>query len=135
MRYHQKPSRFIFPAAIIVVFFRDFLAHHSLPSALVTGIWGGIVVGVTLRMLQWSWYWEIGDDRLTHRRYFSITVFPFSEITYIGPMTGEAGTYKFFEKTILVRNSDGKRMLVNIDDPSAFLNEMRKHLPQITLRL
>jgi hypothetical protein len=47
-------------------------------------------------------------------------------------MTGEAGTYKFFEKIVLVRKVNRKRMLVNIGDPDAFLNE---NLPQITLRL
>lgn len=135
MRYYRKLPLSILPAAIVVIFLKHFLESHSLPSALLNGLLGGILVALTLRALHSGWYWEIGDDRLIHRRYFSLTVFPFSEITYIGPMTGEAGTYTFFDKTILVRNAGGKRMLVTIGDPDAFLNEMRKHLPRITLRL
>jgi len=135
MRYYRKPPVFILPTAIVIIFFRHFLEYHSLPSALLNALLGGILTALTVRALHSAWYWEIGGDRLIHRRYFSLIVFPFSEITYIGPMTGEAGTYKFFDKTILVRNAGGKRMLVTVGDPDAFLNEMRKHLPQITLRL
>jgi hypothetical protein len=135
MRYHRKPPVSILPAAIVVIFFRHFLEYHSLPSALLNGLLGGVLMALMLLALHSCWYWEIGNDRLIHRRYFSFTVFPFSEIIYVGPMTGEAGTYKFFEKTILVRNAGGKQILVTLGDPDAFLNEIRKHLPQITLRL
>ena len=135
MRYYRKPPVSILAAAMVVIFFRYFLEYHSLPSALLNGLLGGVLMALILLALHSCWYWEISNDRLIHRRYFSLIVFSFSEIIYIGPMTGEAGTYKFFEKTILVRNDGGKRMLVTIDDPDAFLTEMRKHLPQITLRL
>jgi hypothetical protein len=135
MRYYRKPPVSILAPAIVVIFFRYFLEYHSLPSALLNGLLGGVLMALILLALHSCWYWEISSDRLIHRRYFSLIVFSFSEIIYIGPMTGEAGTYKFFEKTILVRNAGGKRMLVTIDDPDAFLTEMRKHLPQITLRL
>src|SRR5215475_3062148 len=40
-----------------------------------------------------SWYWEICPDRLIHRRYFRRVVWPFTEIIYVGPMTGLIGTY------------------------------------------
>ena len=135
MRYYRKPPVSILAAAMVVIFFRYFLEYHSLPSALLNGLLGGVLMALILLALHSRWYWEISNARLIHRRYFSLIVFSFSEIIYIGPMTGEAGTYKFFEKTILVRNAGGKRMLVTIDDPDAFLTEMRKHLPQITLRL
>jgi hypothetical protein len=39
------------------------------------------------------WYWEICPDRLIHQRYFRRVVWPFTEITYVGPMTGLIGTY------------------------------------------
>jgi hypothetical protein len=135
MRYYRKLPVSILPTAILVIFFRHFLEYHSLPSALLNGLLGGVLMALILRVLHSSWYWEIGDDRLIHRRYFSLTVFPFSEITYIGPMIGEASTHKFFDKTILVRNAVGKRMFVTTVDPETFLDQMRKHLPQITLHL
>src|SRR5215471_20246477 len=135
MRYYRKPPVSILAAAIVVILFRYVLEHHSLPSVLLNGLLGGVLMALILLALHSCWYWEISNDRLLHWRYFSLSAFSFSEIIYIGPMTGEAGTYKFFEKTILVRNAGGRRMLVTIDDPDAFLTEMRKHLPQITLRL
>ena len=135
MRYYRKFPVSILTTAIAVIFLRYLLEHYSVPSALFNGLLGGVFMALTLCALHSCWYWEIGDDRLTQRRYFRLTVFPFSEITYIGPMTGEAGTYKFFDKTVLVRNAGGQRMLVTIGDPDVFLNEMRKHLPHITLRL
>jgi hypothetical protein len=135
MRYYRKPPVSILAAAIVVIFFRYFLQYHFLPSALLNGLLGGVLMALILLALHSCWYWEMSNDRLIHRRYFSLTVFSFSEIIYIGPMTGEAGIYKFFEKTILVRNAGGKRMLVTIGDPDALLTEMRKHLPRITLRL
>jgi hypothetical protein len=81
------------------------------------------------------WYWEIRDDRVVQRRLFLRTALPFSEITYVGPVTGQASRHKYFERHILIRNVAGKRMFVNTGDPEAFLTEMRKHLPRITLNL
>jgi hypothetical protein len=38
------------------------------------GFWAGILTALTLRALHSAWYWEINDDRLIHRRYFSLTL-------------------------------------------------------------
>jgi len=81
------------------------------------------------------WYWEVGETRLVHRRFLVRTTYPFSDITYVGPMTGEGSGYTFFEKTILVRTAEGQRMFIDTTDPDALLAEMRQRLPGITLNL
>lgn len=80
-----------------------------------------------------SWYWEICPDRLIHRRYFRKHVWPFTEISYVGPITGVIGTYSVVRDWLEVRNVSGEMIIVRPADCEAFLLEMRKYLPKITL--
>ena len=80
-----------------------------------------------------SWYWEICPDRLIHRRYFRKVVWPFTEISYVGPMTGVIGTYPAVRDWLEVRNVSGKMIIVQPANCEQFLLEMRKYLPRITL--
>jgi hypothetical protein len=81
------------------------------------------------------WYWEIRPDRLIHQRYLARRIFPFSEIVYIGPMTGKASDHETTRNWILVRSEGGQRMIVDTNNHEGFLSEMRKYLPSITLKL
>ena len=81
------------------------------------------------------WNWKILPDRLVQSRYFQRTVFPFSEITYIGPMTGRAARRNAVQNWILIRNTANERMIAMPANPEAFLAELRTYLPQITLHL
>ena len=77
-------------------------------------------------------YWEIQFDRVIQRLYFRRTVFLFSEIDYVGPMTGAASLFDHFGKHILIQNVSGETIFVRTPKYEAFLKEMNKHLPLIT---
>jgi hypothetical protein len=81
------------------------------------------------------WYWEIQPERLIHRRYLTRVVFPYTEITYIGPVTGRATEHATAKTWILVRTESGQKMIVDAADPPGFLDAIRKYLPRITLNL
>ena len=111
-----------------------FLQGHSLWLSLFM-LWVLLGCCGLIRLNHRSWYWEIGDDSVIQRRHFRRNVFPFSEITYVGPMTGTASEHKYFSKHILIRNIAGEKMFVETPQCETFLVEMRKHLPLITLNL
>ena len=92
-----------------------------------------VLVALSFYVPYLFWYWEIYPDRLIHRRYFQQIIFPFSEITYVGPMTGNSASHKSVRNWILVQNTDGRSMIVQSAVPEAFLSQMRKYLPEITL--
>jgi hypothetical protein len=98
--------------------------------AWVVGI-AGVVFGFYIPYK--LWYWETCPDRLIHQRYFRRVVWPFTEITYVGPMTGLIGTYSAVRDWLEVRNVSGKMIIVQPGDCEEFLSEMRKYLPRITL--
>jgi len=95
----------------------------------------GLVYALVWYLFYFFRYWEIRTDYVIQRFFFRRIVFPFPSITYVGPMKGEASNFKYFEKTILIETADRKRMYVRPADPKAFLTNMRKHLPAITLHL
>jgi hypothetical protein len=103
--------------------------------SLLTSVYCGVVAALVWYQFYFFRYWEIRDDCLIQRFFFRRIVFPFSDITYAGPMKGEGSNHKFFEKIALVETVNGKRMYVEPADPEAFLANMRKHLPAITLNL
>lgn len=82
-----------------------------------------------------SRHWEIRDDCVVERRYFHRIVFPFSEIAYVGPMTGAASQFDYFNMHILIRNASGEKIIVSTPQYKTFLQEMRKRLPLTTLNL
>jgi hypothetical protein len=101
-------------------------------------LWVAWLVGIGTFVLGFyipykCWYWEICPDRLIHRRYFRRVVWPFTEIAYVGPMTGLIGTYSAARDWLEVRNVSGKMIIVQPADCEEFLLEMRKYLPRITL--
>jgi hypothetical protein len=100
-------------------------------------LWVAELLGIGILLLFFviyrSWYWEICPDCLIHRRYFRRVVWPFTEITYVGPMTGLIGTYSAVRGWLEVRNVSGKMIIVQPANCEEFLGEMRKYLPRITL--
>ena len=78
-------------------------------------------------------YWDVRTDRLVHRRYFATVVVPFAEIAYVGPLTGKMADFAGAVKWVEMRKADGVRMIVQPADPDAFLAEMRRYLPWVTL--
>jgi len=135
MRYYRKPPIGIVPVGMLVVFLRYFLQSRSFATSFLQSIAGGTSLAVVAYAFHRCWYWEVGDTALIHRRLFRRITFPFSEITYVGPMTGDGSGYTFFENTILVRTGDGKRMFIDTAKPGALLADMRKRAPRITLNL
>jgi hypothetical protein len=81
------------------------------------------------------WYWDIRADYFAQRRYFSRIVMPYSEIVYVGPISGRMMGKASVTKLIEIRNAAGKRIIALPSNSEAFLTEMRKHLPEITLNL
>jgi hypothetical protein len=102
-------------------------------------LWVALFCGFAATLLfyipHFFWYWDILPDRVVHRRYFRRSVFPFSEITYVGPLTGWAAGNNAVRNWILIRNAAGERIVATPADPEAFLANIRKHLPLITLNL
>ena len=135
VRYYRKPPTGIVPVGILVVFVRYFLQSRSVATSVLHAIVSGIPLALVAYAFHRYWYWEVGDTTLIHRRFGRRIAFPFSDITYIGPMTGEGSGYTFFERTILVRTVEGKRMVIDTADPDALLAHLRQHLPRITLNL
>jgi hypothetical protein len=103
--------------------------------SLLTSAYCGVIAALVMFQFYFFRYWEIRDDCLIQRFFFRRIVFPFSEIRYVGPMKGEASNHKFFAEIALVETVNGKRMYIEAADPEAFLSDMRKHLPAITLNL
>lgn len=68
-------------------------------------------------------YWEVLSDRVIERHYFRRTIFPFSEIEYVGPMTGAASLFDHFNKHVLIQNISGKKMFVMTPKYESFLKE------------
>jgi hypothetical protein len=138
MRYHSRRNKssllnsiLIFTLAGVFLAGLNFRQTKSLVASLIF-LPFYVAMSVAAFRLPNSWfYWEICDDCVIQRRYFGRTVFPFSDITYVGPFSGQLSRLNM----ILIRNTAGKRMIVNTDDPQAFLAEMREHLPRITLNL
>ena len=95
----------------------------------------GLVYALVWYLFYFFRYWEIRADYVIQLFFFRRIVFPFPNITYVGSIKGEASDFKYFEKTILIETADGKRMYARPADPEAFLTNMRKHLPAITLHL
>ena len=127
------PPHMIFaPLVVLGGLYAYFRQGHSLWITLATlsfflAIWG--VVNASRA------FWEIREDCVVQRQWFRRTVFPFSQIAYVGPMTGQASQYEHFAKHILIRNAAGEKMIVITAQYEAFLKEMRKHLPLVTLNL
>ena len=99
--------------------------------------WAAVLAGI-LFVLAWLpswlfWYWEIGPDCVTQRRYFGRTIFPFSTITYAGPVTGNLAGRRQTRNWIEIRTDDGRWMIVDAADPDGFLARMREYLPTVTL--
>jgi len=103
--------------------------------SLLTCLECGLVYALVWFAFYFYRYWEIRTDCLIQRFFFRRIVFPFSDITYVGPMKGDASNFEYFDKTILIETADGRRMYARPADPEAFLADMRKHLPAITLHL
>ncbi len=103
--------------------------------SLLTSVRSSLIYALVGYLFYFFQYWEIRDDCLIYRFYFRRTVFPFANITYVGPMKGQASGHKFFAKTVLVETVDKKRMYVTPANPEDFLANMRQHLPAITLNL
>jgi hypothetical protein len=120
---------------LLVIFLRYFLQSRSFATSVLQSVAGGIPLALVAYAFHRCWYWEVSDTALIHRRLFRRITFPFSEITYIGPMTGDGSGYTFFENTILVRTLEGKRMFIDTTDPHALVADMRQHVPRITLNL
>lgn len=99
--------------------------------------WAGVLAAILFVLVSlpsWLfWYWDILPDRLIQRRYFGRTTFLFPDITYCGPVTGNLAGRLQTRDWIEIRTSSGKWMVAQPDDRAAFLNEMRKHLPKVTL--
>jgi hypothetical protein len=133
VRYYRKPPLAIVPVGMLVVLLRYLLQGRSLLTSVLHALISGIPLALLVYVFHKGWYWEVGETRLLHRRFLRRTTFPFSDITYVGPMTGEGSGYKFFEKTILARTAEGRRMFIDTSDPDALLRDMRQHLPGITL--
>jgi hypothetical protein len=87
------------------------------------------------KLIHRSCYWQIQEGCVIQRHYFRRIVFPFSEITYVGPMTDVAGLYEYFAEHILIENISGEQIVVNTPQREAFWAEMNKHLPLITRNL
>jgi hypothetical protein len=104
-------------------------AGHPLWAAELKGIAAFLLFYVIYR----SWYWEICPDRLIHRRYFRRVIWPFTEISYVGPITGVIGSNPAVRDLLEVRNVSGKMIIVRPANCEEFLLEMRKYLPRITL--
>lgn len=79
------------------------------------------------------WYWDILPDSFAQRRFFVRIVMPYSEIVYVGPIEAQIKGIPAARNWIEIRNATGKRIIAQPSDPNAFLTEMRKHLPEITL--
>lgn len=103
--------------------------------SLMTSLRCGIICVLVWWVMYFFWYWEIRNDSLVQQHLFRRIVFPFSNITYVGPMKGAASSHKYFDKHILIETVDEKRMFAQPADPEDFLANMRKHLPLITLNL
>jgi hypothetical protein len=78
-------------------------------------------------------YWDILPDHFAQRRFFERVVMPYSEIVYVGPIEAQIKGIAAARNWIEIRNAAGKRIIAQPSDPNAFLAEMRKHLPEITL--
>jgi hypothetical protein len=127
------PPRVVFPLlAACGALWSYFLEDHSLWHALFTAV---VMLALWALAAAASLHWEIHDDVVVERRFFRRKVFPMPEITYIGPMTGAAGQFQYFAKHLLIKNAAGGSMIVDTPQHEAFLAEMRKHLPQVTLNL
>jgi hypothetical protein len=135
MRYYRKPPLGIVPVGMLVVLVRYLLQSRSVLTSVLNAVASGIPLALLVYVFHRRWYWEVGETRLVHRRLLRRTTFPFSDISYVGPMTGEASGYELFGKTILVRTVTGQRMFIDTTDADALLAEMRRHLPGITLNL
>jgi hypothetical protein len=95
------------------------------------------LIGIALLFLPpyLFWYWDIRDSYFAQRRYFSRIVMPYSKIIYVGPMSTRMHAILGARSWIEVRSADGRIIIAQPADSKAFLNEMRKHLPEITLNL
>jgi hypothetical protein len=135
MRYRRELGRnaiAVWLCSAVIIAALTFRRDQSFWKASASG--AGMVPFYYLLYLSRSW--EILPDRLIERRFFrAAVVFPFSEITYVGPMTGKAAEFKATAKWILIRNAAGQRIIVHLDDPEVFLAHMRKYLPLVTLNL
>jgi hypothetical protein len=118
----------VYASVVALAFYRT---HHSPVSVAASAV----VVLLLFWVPHLYWYWEILPDRLVHRRYFQSMAWPLAEIVYVGPVTGGAAGRKATRDWIEIRNAAGQRMIAQPGNPKAFLEEMRKHLPEITLEL
>ncbi len=133
----EFPQHIFLAGAVIVVVLAGLTGYlrHQDPlwlilggSALVLVLFWAIVKGLRI-------HWDICEDRVVQHRFFRRTVFPLSEIVYVGPMKGQASRFDYFAQHILIENEAGKRIIVRTPRYAEFLAEMRKRLPLVTLNL
>jgi hypothetical protein len=91
------------------------------------------MIGLWIYVEDFFYYWEICPDRLVEQRFYTRDVLPFTEITYVGPMTGIAAGHPRLRNYIEIQTIAGKKKIIQPADCDAFLAEMRNCLPQITL--
>jgi hypothetical protein len=77
-------------------------------------------------------YWEVMEDRLVSRNFWTKRVLLYVDITYVGPadglMTGMSATRRW----IIVRGRVGRPFVVEPADRKGFIAEIRKFLPKVT---
>ncbi len=108
MKYRRKTS---VPVIILCLgiseLVRQAIVNDSLRQAL-EWMAGVVVAAAASYFLQ---YWEIQPDRLVFRNFWTKKVWPFSEITYVGPPDGPMAGVRAAGSWIIVRNRQGRRMV------------------------
>ncbi len=77
-------------------------------------------------------YWDILPEGVVSRNLWSKQKWLFTDIAYVGPPEGLAAEVSAARKWIIIRDNNGRRLVVQPADREGFIAEMRQHLPNVT---
>lgn len=80
-------------------------------------------------------FWKISPDRVEERRVLRHRTIAMSEIACVGPASRRFGDRPAVRNWIEVRSTQGQKWFAQPADPAAFIEEMKKFAPTVTLNL
>jgi hypothetical protein len=128
MRYRR---RLHLPQAILGIAVGGWI-YSSLTEAPLRKVLG-TMVGLALASASAYWwqYWDILPDGVVSRNFWSKKKWMFTDIAYVGPPEGLAAEVSAARKWIVIRDRNGRRLVVQPADREGFLAEMRHYLPNV----
>lgn len=133
MRYYHNTRQtqillivmFSFNGVILIL---DAVHHRTGWNMILAGTWLILLISeIANRRIS---YMEVGNFGLIKRHLWRRQVYPYSEITYVGPPTGKRAIWYWADRLVEVRSSAQKPSIFMPAETKSFLADLHNHLTE-----